>query len=166
MVSIKFIVVLLVLVLIFPWIYGQRSNTLSKLVKDIIQNERVPSILLTKTCWPKMVEVNFVIGLSIPVQAIKSSAQLNLPVDENTNKQWIFVDMGCEQNSNFLLNVDEKYFAHPYRWILVDATHESIQKLTILPDSNIIIATQNVDSKEYVLKQGNVIQKLIYPRIY
>lgn len=113
-----------------------------------------------------MDEVNFVIGLSIPVQAIKSSAQLNLPVDENTNKQWIFVDMGCEQNSNFLLNVDEKYFAHPYRWILVDATHESIQKLTILPDSNIIIATQNVDSKEYVLKQGNVIQKLIHPRIY
>lgn len=165
---IKFIIVLSVLILDIPWTYCQRSDTLSKLVKDIIQNERVPSTLLILTCWSKKDELNFVRDLSIPVQMMKSTPPLNLPVDENTNKQWFFIDMKCERNSEFLSNVDNKYFAHPFRWIIADVTHETIQDLTILPNSNIIIATQKIDSMEYVLKQGNIrkeITQLPFPRV-
>lgn len=135
---------------------NDRAETLSKLVKDVIENERVPSCLWAKTCWSKYDDFKFLKSMSIPVQVLKLTASINLPVDEHTNKQWIFVDMSCEWNLDFLPNVDEKYLAHPYRWIIVDATHESIQNLTILPNSNIIVATQNVNSMEYVLKQGNI----------
>lgn len=85
---------------------------------------------------------------------------LNLPIDENINKQWFFIDMNCgERSINLLMNTDEKYFAHPFRWIIVDATHDSIKNLTFLPDSNIILANWDDKSQRYSLEQGNFFNK-------
>lgn len=135
-----------------------RSRTFSKLVKDIIQNECVPSTLSAMTCWSKMDEINFMKSFSMQVQMIKLSAPFNLPFDENTNKQWFFIDMKCGRSTHFLSIVDQKYFAHPYRWIIADADHETIENLTFLPDSNVIIANEDSHSERYNLKQGRKYQ--------
>lgn len=155
-VSINIFIILIISFVKFSLVQTHRSELISKLVKDIIENERVPSILYEKTCWFKNEEVNFAKSLRIPVQIVNSITPINLKLDENTNKQWIFVDMKCDQGFQILSTVHEKYLAHPYRWIIVDATNESIQSLNSLPGSNVICVNQEADSRKYVLKQGLV----------
>lgn len=135
---------------------SQRSEELSMLVKHIVDHERVRCVLSAKTCWAKNDELTFAKTVSIPIQMIKTAESIDLPVDENTNRQWFFVDMNCDRNSNFLSNVDEKYFAHPYRWIIVEATNNSIRNLTLLPGSDIILANRDEHSGKYILTQGNI----------
>lgn len=125
---------------------------LSKLVNDIIKNEHVPSILYVKNCGSKSDTINFVKSISIATEIVKSFTSINLQGDENTNKQWFFVDMKC--NQTILSSVDEKYLAHPYRWIIVDAVNDSIANLNILPGSYIVIANQDTDSEQFNLKQS------------
>lgn len=151
------IAILFILVLNFSTVHNRKITTLSQLTSDIIENERVPSILYAKACWPKVEEIAFVKSFSIPIQFDDSITPINLRIDENTNKQWFFIDMNCKQYSNFLSSVDEKYFAHPYRWIIVDAKNESIQHLNLLPDSNIILADRKTNSEHFTLNQGCVI---------
>lgn len=141
-----------------------RPKELAKLVKELIENEKVSSTLWIEDCWTKNDELNFIKSLSIPIQFARSTApSFVLPIDENINKQWFFIDMNCgEQSVSLLTNIDEKYFAHPFRWIIVDATHESIQNHTFLPDSNIILANWDEESKKYNLKQGIFIFYQIY----
>lgn len=137
-------------------INSRQAEELSRLVQDIIQNERVPSILWAKMCWSKIDDFKYAKSIPFYIQIVKSAAPINLPIDENTNKQWFFIDMNCKSSDHFLSNVNDKYFAHPYRWIIADATNDSIQNLTFLPDSNIILVNKNIKSDEYILKQGNI----------
>lgn len=132
-----------------------RAKVLTKLAKELIENEKVSSTLWIEDCWTKNDELNFIKTLSIPIQFARSTApSFDLPIDENINKQWFFVDMDCgEKSVNLLTSIDEKYFAHPFRWIIVDAMHQSIQNLTFLPDSNIILANRDEKIQKYNLKQ-------------
>lgn len=144
--------------LAYGYIHHERFKVLPNLVKDVMKNEKIPSILWAKTCWPKIDEFNFIRDFPFSIQIVSNrNGQIDFPIDENINKQWFFIDMNCTSESNFLLTIDEKYFAHPYRWIIADANNGSIQSLPFLPDSNIIIANQDVDSKQYILKQGKII---------
>lgn len=159
MISVKLVVVLIVVAIAnFPLVVSADSykfNELSKLVKKIIENEETPSVLWIKTCWSKSDEIVFIKSTVSLVQIVDSSAQINLSFeDEAVSAQWFFVDISCEQNSDFLMNVQPRYFAHPYRWIIAGATDDSIQNLTLLTDSNVILANQNAESKQYDLKQG------------
>lgn len=132
-----------------------RFENIAKMIKEIIEHERVPSFLWTKSCWPKLEDLKLAQRVSVPVQVVKSSASINLTINDATNKQWFFVDMNCRGSSNFLsTKVDEKYFAHPYRWIITDANADSIRNVTVLPGSNVILANQGEDSNRYILKQG------------
>lgn len=133
-----------------------RFENLAKFTKELIEYERVPSFLWIQNCWPKIEDLKFTQRIPFAVQIVKSSAPINLTIGDETNKQWFFVDMACKESLNFLLKVDEKYFAHPYRWILADGSARSIQNLTFLPGSNIILANQEEDSSRYILKQGNI----------
>lgn len=142
--------------MILPKVDSGRIGDLSKLVKDVIDNEQVPSFLWAIISWPKADEFSFVKNISIPVQIDKSNTPINLPICENINKQWFFVDMNSDAKLKFLLKTEDKYFAHPFRWIIADATHETIQNLTILPNSNIILVNKDVNSKRYILKQGKL----------
>lgn len=129
---------------------------LTKLVKNLIENEQVPSILWANICWNKMDKIYLEKNILVPVlYAEQFGTSIDFPYDDHTNKQWFFIDMACKENSYFLSNIDEKYFAHPYRWIIADATRDSIGNLTILPGSNIILVNQEEHSNQYVLKQGN-----------
>lgn len=154
--SIKIIAIFLISVSNFSTVHSHNSVLLSKLAKDIIENERVPSILHAKTCWSKSDDIAFVKDNSMPMQIVNSIAPIDLPYDDNSNKQWFFVDMNCKQYSTFLVSVDEKYFSHPYRWILIDATNDSIEHLHFLPDSNIILANRDPNSEQFHLKQGKI----------
>lgn len=153
----KIVTILFILATNFSTVHNQNIAALSQLTSDIIENERVPSILYAKACWPIVDEIAFVKSFSIPIQYDDSNTPINLPTDENTNKQWFFIDMNCKQYSNFLSSVDEKYFAHPYRWIIFDAKNESIQHLNLLPGSNIILANRNSNSGQFELNQGWVV---------
>lgn len=163
----KTVIILFISFTNFSAVHSQRVAFLSKLTNDIIENERVPSILYAKTCWSKADDIDFIKYSSIPIQIANSITPVNLPTDDDTNKQWFFIDMNCKKYSNFLSNVDGKYFAHPYRWILIDAKTESIQHLNFLPGSNIILANQNPNSKEFTLNQGSIsfvqfLKKLVF----
>ncbi|XP_031617482.1 glutamate receptor 3-like [Contarinia nasturtii] len=104
-------------------------------------------------CWPKMEAFNFIKRVSIQMQIVESKAPIRLPTDEYTNKQWFFIDMNCEHGDNYLSNVENKYFAHPYRWIIADATEKVIKNLSFLPNSNIILANWDNNSERIILKQ-------------
>lgn len=141
-----------------------RPKVLTKLVKELIENEKVSSTLWMESCWPKNDEIEFMKTISIPVQFARSTVpSFDLPIDENINKQWFFIDMNCgKQSVNLLTNIDGKYFAHPFRWVIVDATRDSIKNLTFLPDSNIILAQRDEKSQTYNLKQGNFSHKYTF----
>lgn len=128
-----------------------RFEDLSNLVLDVIENEQIPSILWAITCWPKTDEFNFIKKCPYQIRIANSNEPIILHSNENTNKQWFFMDANCAKR---LKNVDEKYFAHPYRWIIADITNVSIQELSFLPGSNIILANRDGNLKEYNLKQG------------
>lgn len=137
-------------------IVHNRPKILTKFVKDLIENEKVPSTMWMKACWTKIDELNFIKSISIPIQIARPSAtKIDLRIDENKNKQWFLIDVKCgEEAVDFLSSTDPKYFAHPFRWIIVDATQDAIQNLTLLPDSNIILANQDEQTEKYILKQG------------
>lgn len=128
----------------------QRIEFIRKLVPDIVGEE--PTNLWGKICWSKKDEIDFVMSVSYPIQVVNNDS-IHLPDDGNTNTQWFLIDMLCESSSNFLSKVDEKYFAHPYRWLIIDANVEIIQNLQLLPDSNVIIS--NLKQNQYILKQGS-----------
>lgn len=130
---------------------GQKVEVLSKLVSDVIENESGSAVLWAKICWSKINEFYFLINSSFPIQF---GISINLPIDGSINKQWFFIDMHCECSSIFLSKIDERYFGHPYRWIIADATNDSIQHLAFLPGSNIILANYDSNSNQYILKQG------------
>lgn len=155
MIFIKSVIFFTIFFTILKSIRSERVVDLSNLVRDVIANENVPSILWTKTCWTKIDEFNFAKNAPFFVQVVKLNTSIKLPIDENTNKQWFFIDMNCEYKANFLSIIDQKYFAHPYRWIIADATNDSIQHLPFLPDSNVMLANKGKNSHEYVLKQGS-----------
>lgn len=134
----------------------QRPAIILELVQDIIQNEKVPSTLLAATCWSKSTVIKLIANFSVPVQFIQLDDFVELPVDERHNTQWFLIDMNCDQSSNFLSNVGHKYFAHPFRWIIADATNDSIQNLAFLPDSNVVLANSDSSTNGYSLKQGLV----------
>lgn len=131
-----------------------RYQDVSKLVKDVIENEQVPSVLWAKTCWPKIDDFNFVRSFEIPMQIVKSNSPINLMLNGITNKLWFFIDMNCEASFDFLMNTQDTYFTHPYRWIIVDASNDSIENLAFLPGSNVILANQQLNSAKYELRQG------------
>lgn len=152
---VKFLVLFAVLCIQVAAIKSHRFENLAQLVAELIEYERVPSSLCVISCWPKMEDLKLARRISVPVQFVKSSASINLPISDDANKQWFFVDMVCKESSNFLSKIDEKYFAHPYRWIIADAVFNSIQNQAFLPGSNIILANHEEDSTtQYTLKQG------------
>lgn len=152
----KTFVIVLISFMEFLMADSHRFGDLSKLVKNVIENERVPSILWAKTCWPKFDEFHFVKTIAIPIQIDKSTAPIGLLFNDNSNKQWFFIDMNCVHSSDFLMNTEEKYFAQPYRWIIADASNDSIASLSILPGSNVILANKDINSAKYILKQGTI----------
>lgn len=154
MIVCKFLIFLIIIFTSLKSICSQGVDDLSNLVRDVVENEGVPSILWIKTCWSKIDEFKFAKNAPFLVQVVRSNNPIKLRIDANTNKQWFFIDINCEYKEKFLSTIEEKYFAHPYRWIIADATNDLIQKLPFLPDSNIILANKNENSHEYVLKQG------------
>lgn len=60
--------------------------------------------------------------------------------------------------------VSDKYFAHPYHWIVLNLDENDLNKLnlTLLPDSNVILANYNDTQNQYELKQGETHKLFIY----
>lgn len=134
---------------------GFKYSELSKIVKNVIGNDETPSVLSIKTCWSKSDEFNFVKNSAFPIHIIDPSSTISLSFEDDVvGTQWFFADISCERNADFLLSVNARYFAHPYRWVIAGAGDDSIANLTLLPDSNIVFADRNAELQQYDLKQG------------
>lgn len=132
----------------------QDIGLIFKLISDIIRNENVPSHLSAFTCWSNIQRFQFVKNFDHPVQ-ISSQFEINPRVsDDFTNKLWYFIDMRCERSVQFLHQIEEDYFAHPYRWILYEPESKSSNNLTFLIDSNVILINSNAKQNHLVLKQS------------
>lgn len=159
MIWFKFLLITIVLLTKILKSDSNRFEELSNLVQDVIENEGVPSILWAKTCWPKAEEFKFIKKIPFQMKITNLNEPINLVYNDNTNKQWFFFDANCEKQLNILSDVDEKYFAHPYRWIIADAMNSSIQDLSFSPGSNIILANRDIQLEQYILKQGDQCKK-------
>lgn len=51
--------------------------------------------------------------------------------------------MHCVESYEYLHKIETEYFAQPYRWILLEPTEEQLVNLTLLTDSNVILANFN-----------------------
>lgn len=132
----------------------ERRVSLTKLVQDIIKNENVPSVLFANICWNKYDQqiLSRTFGNSAKVNENFNSFDLRF--DEATNKIWFFIDMHCNGADHFLRNLNQKYFAHPFRWIITDGTEQTIVDLHLLPDSNVILVNFDDSQNQYILNQG------------
>lgn len=150
----KSVILMSALILKLAHCNRQNVETISKIVSDIIQNENVLSHLSAFTCWPNVQSFRFVKSINYPVQ-ISSQFEIGARLsDALTNKLWYFIDMRCERSVSFLHQIDAEYFAHPYRWILYEPNFESLQNLTFLTDSNVILINANAKRNQFDLMQS------------
>lgn len=134
-----------------------RLKLLTQLVHDVVVNEEVPSVLGAVTCWSKKDDFYFANELPIPIQIMKNAAQIQQPQSEVMNKYWFFIDMKCTNFKTLLNELNPTYFAHPFRWIIVDVNFGTIASLPIRPDSNVIVANSHGTRNEYAISQSKEI---------
>lgn len=136
---------------------GQEVKIISNLVQDLIENEKVPSVLSVYSCWSKSDQLKFVKSSKIPVQLNNQFKIQPRISDDRTNKIWYFIDARCARSNQFLHQISGAYFAHPYRWIMFEPNEERLLNLTLLPDSNAIFVHFNANLSRFDLKQGKKI---------
>lgn len=134
-----------------------RIEALTILISDLIRNEGIDAVLWLKNCWQKQQNIKFNKLSPVPIEMTKNSLEINTIYDDESNKLWIFVDMECNDSAAFLKNVNQSYFAHPFRWIIADANDE-LEKLNLLPDSNVILVHFDEIQQKYTLKQGKLLK--------
>lgn len=132
-----------------------QTEDISNLVRDLIRNENVPSILSAFICWPKLVQLNLLESLKVPIQLRSEFVVQSRISDDSTNKQWYFIDMRCNGSKHFLHTIETAYFAHPYRWIIFQSIGSELKNLTLLPDNNVILVHFNNSLARYDFNQGN-----------
>lgn len=135
------------------------EKIVSKIVQAIIENEKVPSILSTISCWTKTQQFRFAKQQQIPFQVINyfEISESSKIEDDNTNKRWYFIDMQCNESEKCLQEIDQSFFGHPYRWILFEPNIDHLVNLTFLPDANVISINFNGKMNQYDLNQSNFI---------
>lgn len=149
--------------------YGHEITikVISKLVKDVIRNENIPSILSAITCWKMGENFTFLKSFKIPVQMnsyFHSHHRTNKNVD-SANKMWYFIDLRCSESYKFLYKLEAATFAHPHRWILFEPDEKRLTELPFLTDSNILCVNLNRNFSRFDLKQGSLQLFLHYHRV-
>lgn len=137
-------------------VHSQRIHVITKLVQDLIKNEKVPTVLSIIACWTQSDNLYIAKSSGIPIQISSKWRIINRIIDDSTNKLMYFIDMRCNGSYKFLGNLDKLYFSHPYRWIMFEPIEDRLANSTFLTDSNIIYVNFNQDSDQYNLKQGNL----------
>lgn len=137
---------------------GQRIEEIQKFVQDLIQNEKVPSVLSVIACWSQSDNFYFAKSSNIPVQITNHFKIANRTTNDSTNKLWHFIDMRCKGSYDFLYKIERQYFAHPYRWIMFEVAENQLANSTFLTDSNVIFVNVNENLNRFDLKQGNLFE--------
>lgn len=146
---------ILVFLLLFVPLHGQENKEISNIVRDLIENEKIPSVLSAFTCWSKLDQFHLIKTSKIPTQ-LNSQLKIQPRIsDDQTNKLWHFIDMRCAGSYKFMHAIDGAYFAHPYRWIIYEPIEERMMNLTLLPDSNVIFIHFHAETGRFNIKQGN-----------
>lgn len=147
----KIIVILLVLLLRSN---GENVKMITKLVEDLIKNENVPSALSVISCWSQSDNFRFLRDSKVYTQLSREYKIPHRKDDEFVNKLWFFIDMRCNGSHNFLNEIEDAYFAHPYRWILFEPIEPNLTKLQFLADSNVILIKFNSELSRFDLNQS------------
>lgn len=143
--------------LVFAFANENRVESLARLMRDLIKSEKSESIFWLKNCWHKHDNLKLIKSLHVSVKLTKTLFPINLTKvdDENNRNVWITIDMKCSDSNDFLKNMNQTYLGHPFRWIIIDGQESIYEKLSILPDSNVILVN-SIDNNhsKYLLRQG------------
>lgn len=147
---------------IFIWIillllYQNQAVTverISTMVRDVIDNEHVPAVLSGFMCWTTSERLHFLKVSKVPTQL---NNQFKIPHHQSKDKihkLWYFIDMRCDGANEFLNTLDKEYFAHPYRWILLEPFEDRMEHLPFLTDSNVLVVKFNANLSHFDLIQS------------
>lgn len=153
---------LFLIFLLIPHGQSVEIQVISKLINDLIENERFPTILSVISCWKQMENFHFFTSSKVRISLISQLEIAPIRKDDNSNKMCYFIDMRCNGSHEFLNRVEAAYFGHPYRWILFEPNENRLLNLTFLTDSNILLINFNETLSRYDLKQGEyfILEKL------
>lgn len=135
-----------------------RIETLSNLIRDVVDiDDRNASIWL-KNCRPKFESLKLLKSMNRPYKLLQGALGDDVRWSENQDFQhvWFVVDMKCSASVRFVLDTNKSYFSHPFRWILLfDGDDSSIyEQLHLLTDSNVILAESEGGDGRFLLRQG------------
>lgn len=148
---------ILILLLLACHAYETKVEVIADLLQDLIRSENVPSVLSAFTCWSKSENFDFVKSSNVSIKLSNQFKAKPHIASISANKMWHFIDMRCVQSYEFLYEIDEAYFGHPYRWILFEPIEERLANLTLLTDSNVILVNFNTELSRFDLKQSKFI---------
>lgn len=142
--------------LVLAFANENRVESLARLMRDLIKSEKSESIFWLKNCWHKHDNLKLIKSSHVSVKLTNTLFPTNLTKvdDENNRNVWITIDMKCSDSNDFLKNVNQTYLGHPFRWIIIDGQESIYEKLSILPDSNVILVNSMDNHSKYLLRQG------------
>lgn len=143
--------------LIFTSADRNRIETISNLIRDVLDNSDKHSSFWMKSCWPKFEALRLLRSTNRSYMLLKNPIEGDVAWDEYQryyHNIWFAVDMNCEESIQFLTKTNKMYFRHPFRWILIDGNSEVFEHLHLLPDNNVILAEFDTARNRYSLVQG------------
>lgn len=105
----KWSIILVILLRVFKFQSTASSvqiKLITNLVKDIIENENVPTVLTVKGCWNAMDKALFSIHVGTSVEYVTNATELATgPKNDFVNKLWYLADLNCTDGLEFLEQV-------------------------------------------------------------
>lgn len=86
-------------------IFATNSGITSKLVKDLIENEKVPIAITVKDCWSSGEKLMFATHVGVSIRFVRNVTLEKEPKNDFTNKLWFVIDMNCCDSIDFLRKV-------------------------------------------------------------
>lgn len=117
-------------------------NDTKLFVTNLVEHEKFPAILLAKICWTQREKIDFKMSFSYSTSFFERSDEISKLVGDDRNKIWFLIDAKCPKTLQFLGSVDDYYFGHPFRWIILNGNETEIASFSFLPGSNVILSSE------------------------
>lgn len=147
------------------------SSSQTRLVNELILNEDHPRLLNVYLCANRETNFKFLQYISVPTVFHSFAHPVNLSRLDELHQTWFVISMNCNGSLEFLRHTPPKYFAWPFKWILLNASMEdrdALIELNIMMDSNLIVvsnaASNHTLSIGQVYKREHIPDQLVVER--
>lgn len=132
-----------------------------RMLNDVLHMElgHKTAVYLT-VCWPPAEITRIYNQMPLPISLLRSPADLAQKAFVlNDATTLIVVDLDCPLTTSWISQVNDSYFKHPMRWLVLSANVESMNdsslwnEVPVWMDSHVTLATW--DGVSFQLKQGN-----------